>query len=190
MAGKLLGVVGPSGVGKDSVMQAVAEARPGIALVRRVITRPTEAGGEDFEGTTEADFAARAAAGEFLLSWQAHGLNYGVPRAVLDQLAAGQHLLVNLSRGVLPEAQRRVPGFACLLLSAPLPVLAERLAARGREDAAEIERRLARAGFALPEGVVPHEVDNSGALDDTVRAVLQILDAQQIGADADMGHVK
>ena len=171
-------------------MQAVAEARPGIALVRRVITRPTEAGGEDFEGTTEADFATRAAAGEFLLSWQAHGLHYGVPRSVLGALASGQHLLVNLSRGVLPEAQQKVPGFACLLLSAPLQVLAARLAARGREDAAEIERRLARAGFALPEGVVPHEVDNSGVLDDTVRAVLQLLDAQQIGSATEMGQVE
>ena len=152
MAGRLLGIVGPSGVGKDSVMEAVAAARPGIGLVRRVITRPSEAGGEEFEGVGEAEFAARAARGAFLLSWRAHGLHYGIPATVLDELAAGRDLLVNLSRAVLPEAQAKVPGFACVALTAPAEVLADRLAARGRESREEIAGRLARAGFCPAGG--------------------------------------
>ena len=186
MAGRLLGIVGPSGVGKDSVMEAVVAARPGLGLVRRVITRPSEAGGEEFEGVSEAEFAARAARGAFLLSWHAHGLHYGIPASVLDDLAAGRDLLVNLSRAVLSEAQAKVPGFACVALTAPVEVLADRLAARGRESREEIAGRLARAGFALPEGVHVVELDNSGPLERTVAAVLALLDDRPQEAATEM----
>ena len=87
--GRLVAVVGPSGVGKDSVMAALVEADPAWMLARRVITRPSEAGGEDFEGVSEEAFRARDAAGEFLLSWEAHGLHYGVPRAI-EQAVGGR----------------------------------------------------------------------------------------------------
>ena len=48
MTGRFIAVVGPSGVGKDSVMQGMAARDPRIVLARRVITRPSDAGGEDF----------------------------------------------------------------------------------------------------------------------------------------------
>lgn len=172
-SGRLIGVVGPSGVGKDSVMQAVARAHPGVHLARRVITRPADAGGEDFDGVSDAQFDQMVAEGAFALHWAAHGLRYGIPKRVDQVLAAGGDVLVNLSRAVLPEAQARFAGFAVLSLSAPVEVLATRLAQRGREAPADIARRLARADTALPDGldrVIP--VDNGGALNDTVTAVL------------------
>ena len=176
MRGRLIAVVGPSGVGKDTVMTAVARAWPGLHLVRRVITRPSEAGGEDFEGVSPEAFRRRAVTGEFALHWQAHGLCYGIPRGVSDVLAEGRPALVNLSRAVLAEAQARFPGMAVLSLTAPPEVLAARLSLRARESAEEIGSRLARADRALPEdvtGVVT--IDNGGSLDDTVRAVLAAL---------------
>ncbi|WP_136637354.1 phosphonate metabolism protein/1,5-bisphosphokinase (PRPP-forming) PhnN [Pseudooceanicola onchidii] len=170
---RLIGVVGPSGVGKDTVMQAVAARWPGLHLVRRVITRPSDAGGEDFDGVTQDDFDARADRGEFLLHWQAHGLRYGIPRGIEDRLAQGGTAMVNLSRAVLVQAQDRVPGFAVLSLTAAPAVLATRLAARGREDRDEIRRRLDRADYALPQGLTRVvTIDNSGPLEDTVTAVL------------------
>jgi ribose 1,5-bisphosphokinase len=176
-AGRLIGVVGPSGVGKDSVIRALARAEPGLHPVRRVITRAGGAGGEDCERVSRAEFARRRAGGEFVLHWRAHGLAYGIPAGVRRRLARGQTCLVNLSRAVLPEAERRFAGFVTLHLTAPPEVLAQRLAARGREDAGEIAARLARSGFALPKGpgrVV--EVANDGPLEETVarcRAALQ-----------------
>ena len=81
---RLFPVVGPSGAGKDTLMAAAA-ARPGVALVRRVITRPAAAGGEDFDGVTPAEFARRRAACDFALDWQAHGPH---PAAARRGLAA------------------------------------------------------------------------------------------------------
>ena len=96
---RLFAVVGPSGAGKDTLMAAAAH-RPGVALVRRVITRPAEAGGEDFEGVTPEAFAARKARGAFALDWEAHGLRYGIPH---DQLRGGD-VIFNGSRAALPAA--------------------------------------------------------------------------------------
>lgn len=169
----IIAVVGPSGVGKDSVMQALADRDPGFRIQRRVITRPEDAGGEVFTGVKPEEFARMAAAGDFALHWQAHGLSYGIPVEVYDLRKGARAVLVNLSRGVLRAAQDRFGDLIVLSLTAAPEVLAERLAARGREDAADRARRLDRAGAPLPAGLRRViEVDNSGALEATVETVL------------------
>tara|TARA_R110002049_G_scaffold29972_6_gene102179 strand:- start:16465 stop:17013 length:549 start_codon:yes stop_codon:yes gene_type:complete len=168
MTGRFIAVVGPSGVGKDSVMAGLKTAEPALFLARRVITRPAEAGGEDFDGINVAEFEAMQADGMFALSWAAHGLHYGIPLAVDEALAQGRDVLANLSRGVLGQAKLRFARFDCLELVADPGVLAARLRARGREDDAEIEARLARADHALPDGITAQQIDNSGSLDQAV----------------------
>jgi ribose 1,5-bisphosphokinase len=167
-------VVGPSGVGKDSVMDGLAAADPSLGLVRRVITRPAGAGGEGFDALDDARFDAAVADRTFALQWGAHGLRYGIPRARLAPLTGGRDLLVNLSRRVLVEAQGLpdIPALHVILLSAAPEVLAARLAGRGRESAADIARRLERAGMELPPGLTApvHPIDNSGPLAQTVAA--------------------
>ncbi|MEO0703578.1 MAG: hypothetical protein AAFY80_15680 [Pseudomonadota bacterium] len=68
MTGRLIGVVGPSGVGKDSVMAGLVEADPQLALVRRTITREPELGGEDYTPATQAAFDRLVAKGAFCAS--------------------------------------------------------------------------------------------------------------------------
>ena len=99
--------VGPSGAGKDSVMAAVARARPDVLLACRVVTRPPDPT-EPFEAATRDSFDRDRASGRFVLDWDAHGLSYGIPREVRGAQAAGRILFVNLSRAVLPQAVRRV----------------------------------------------------------------------------------
>lgn len=164
---RLFAVVGPSGAGKDTLMAAAA-ARPGVALVRRVITRPAAAGGEDFDGVTPAEFARRRAAGDFALDWQAHGMSYGIPRALPDAPV----VLMNLSRQVLDRAAAVFPGLGVLNVTARPEVLAARLAARGREDATDIAARLGRDAPLAPCGSAVTTIDNSGPLADAAAAFL------------------
>lgn len=171
MTGRFIAVVGPSGVGKDTVMEALAEHCPDIVLARRLITRPTEAGGEAFTGVSEAEFTARRDAGEFALHWGAHGLFYGVPASVDADIAAGRDVLANLSRGVLEEAHQRFERLEVISLTARPEALAARLQARGRETADDIARRLSRPAPTLPAGLTIHEQDNSGSLQDTISAL-------------------
>lgn len=173
--GRFIAVVGPSGVGKDSVMAGLCAARPDLLRVRRVITRAPDAGGEDHEAVSDALFAARAAGGDFALHWQAHGLSYAIPREVQGVLDHGQDVLANLSRAMLARAAEVFGTLTVLHVTASPQVLAQRLAARGREGRAEIAERLARPAPDVPQGLPLVEVDNSGDLDGAVRAALAAL---------------
>ncbi|MBY6139720.1 phosphonate metabolism protein/1,5-bisphosphokinase (PRPP-forming) PhnN [Leisingera daeponensis] len=178
--GPVIAVVGPSGVGKDSLMSALAVSGPQLRVMRRVVTRAPEAGGEDYQPVSEAEFSALAGNGVFALHWQAHGLCYGIPRDIEKQREGSGGVLVNLSRTVLLEAQEVFGDFIVLSVTARQEVLAERLAARGREDAANVQKRLARAVNPLPGGLSRvHEIDNSGALSKAVNAALAVIQPER-----------
>lgn len=176
MTGRLVAIVGPSGAGKDTLLAGALAQRPGLVLARRVITRPEEAGGEPYEGVSLVEFEARKARGAFALHWVAHGLSYGIPSAILPQIQAGRTVLFNGSRAVLPRAQALFPDLAVILITAERTVLRARLAARGRESGEDLDRRLARAAAAMPEGIAHEMIDNSGAVDKGVQALVAVLD--------------
>ncbi len=166
--GRLIAVVGPSGVGKDSVMAGLSEALPHLHLVRRVITRAPELGGEDYDAVTVSQFEALRADGAFAAHWGAHGLYYGIPITVNYQLAKGTDCLANFSRKALAEAAAVFPRFTVLNITAQPETLARRLSVRGRETEEEIKRRLAQADKPLPAGLNVIQLSNDGDLSDAV----------------------
>lgn len=165
-------VVGPSGAGKDTLIAGALRARPDLRPVRRVITRPTEAGGEEFEGVTEDEFARRLARAEFALDWRAHGLSYAIPRA---QVSGPGDVIFNGSRAALPLAAKVFPDLCVVLVTAPDAMLAARLAGRGREGPAEIRERLGRSGFVLPPGIVARTVVNDTSPEEGIARLLAAL---------------
>ncbi len=170
MRGTLFLVVGPSGAGKDSLIRG---ARRRLAendefhFPRRLITRPPD-GSEDHIPVSPEIFTARQAGGGFALVWQAHGRAYGIPAEIAEVLAAGRSVVVNVSRTVIDEARRHFSPVHVLLVSAPVEVLAERLAARGREDSADIQERVARASAISLCGDSVTVVRNDDSLDDAI----------------------
>jgi ribose 1,5-bisphosphokinase len=183
MSGRLIYLIGPSGSGKDSLLDAARGrlAERGCRIVRRVITRSAEAVGEAALGVSPQQFAEMEAQGAFALSWHANGLSYGIPREINDWLKAGQDVLVNGSRGHLQYARERYPDMFVVLLTVDQAVLCERLLARGRESVAEIDARLARnARFnqrvLADNDPTLHVLDNSGALENTVERLLACID--------------
>jgi len=175
-SGRLIAVVGPSGAGKDTLLGRAVALRPSLMLVRRVITRPEEAGGEPFEGVSVVEFEARKSRGAFALHWVAHGLSYGIPASITAQMAAGRTVLFNGSRAVLPRARMLFPELCVVVVTADHATLSARLRARGRESGAALDRRLARADFAMPDGIPHAVVDNSGTVEDGVQALVAVLD--------------
>lgn len=175
MTGRLIAVVGPSGVGKDTVMAALAAAVPNLRTARRVITRDPDAGGEAFCAVSETVFAQKQADGDFALSWQAHGLHYGIPTSVSSDMVQGFDVLANLSRSVLPTAKIRFPNLTVLALTASPDILKKRLNERGREDEQDIAQRIRRANSAMPDDIDCILLDNSGPLENTIQRALSAL---------------
>lgn len=178
MAGRLIYLMGPSGAGKDSVLDAargVLDAR-GCKVVRRVITRSAEAVGEDAIAVSPEAFTARLQSGDFAMSWQANGLWYGIPKEVDVWLSAGHQVLVNGSRGYWEEARQRYPQMLAILLEVDPDVLRSRLLCRGRETLDEIEARLARNARFAGGGRGAIVLDNSGPIEQTVARLVQLID--------------
>jgi ribose 1,5-bisphosphokinase len=153
-------VVGPSGAGKDTLLDAARARLAGddrFLFVRRAITRPADAGGEAHEALTSAEFAERRSG--FALSWQAHGLSYGISAAIEGELAKGRVVIANVSRSVIQEAATR---------------FAARLGQRGREDQADIASRLTRS-VTLPANVPTESVMNDATPEQGIARFLAAL---------------
>lgn len=167
MSGQFFFVVGPSGAGKDSLISGVQPLlKPGaFVLARRVITREAMADAEDHDSCSESSFLEREKNGDFLITWQAHGLHYGLPNALLQQIEQGIHVIANGSRNMIEALKRSVPALQVIEVTAPKEVLRARLTARKRESAQDIEQRLQRAALAMPQGISCQQVMNDMTLE-------------------------
>ncbi|WP_309083498.1 phosphonate metabolism protein/1,5-bisphosphokinase (PRPP-forming) PhnN [Chelativorans sp.] len=177
--GVFVAVAGPSGGGKDSVInyarQRLGELQSDIVFARRIITRPMEPGSEEHDTLDEAGFEREKAGGRFALSWRANGLSYALPATLDDVMRQGRVVVANVSRTVIPELRSRYAHVQPVVVTAPREVLAERLARRGRETRDEVLARLARASageLAVPEALV---IDNSGPLEQAGERFLEAL---------------
>ncbi len=166
-AAPLILVVGPSGAGKDALMEGARQrlaAGGRFHFARRVVTRPASAGGEDHDAVSPAEFLAGEAVGAFLLSWKAHGLAYGIPRTVEAFRHDGIAVVANVSRTVVETARRDLAPVGVVVVTASPAVLAARLDRRGRETPEDIGRRLERAAAPFPTGEGVCTVNNDHSL--------------------------
>lgn len=163
--GVFVAVVGPSGAGKDTIIDYARDRlsrRSEFCFARRVVTRTSSPDAEDHDTLGEAEFEAAVGQGAFAIHWQAHDLRYGLPRAIDEEIDRGGVVIANVSRAVLLSLKEVYAHLAVVQIVASQKVLGERLAARGRETPAEVEKRLKR-DVSLPDGLGKAIViDNSG----------------------------
>lgn len=171
-------VIGPSGVGKDTLISGARKALDGdkrFSFVRRLVTRPTDVDLEDHVSMDRQEFADARDAGRFALTWQAHNLDYALPIGVDTDLALGRVVVANISRHAVPAAISKYPLCRVVQVSAEISLRASRLARRGRENQDQIVARLAREGAALPADVTPIVIDNSSSVAIGVTAFVMAL---------------
>jgi len=183
--GRLFYVIGPSGSGKDTLMQyarAQLSEREKIIFAHRYITRQPELVGENHIYLSEAEFAAKERQGFFAMQWDSHGLRYGIGKEINFWLAQGFNVVINGSREYLPIALKKEPDLGVILIRTSTQVLRERLKNRQRETDSEIESRLERA--TLFNRICHPNVtllDNDGRLDESGAAFINLLMATQSG---------
>ena len=173
--GCLVLVVGPSGAGKDTLI-SIAAARLGaqrrIAFGRRIVTRAADST-EDHDSLSPEAFEIAQARGEFALAWRAHGHGYGVPRAALRRLEAGDTLVFNVSRAVVEAAREQFPRVRVVHVTAPPDVLESRLKARGRDG--DVAGRLARSAEISLRPAADLLIQNVGAPETNAEVLVQFL---------------
>jgi phosphonate metabolism protein PhnN/1,5-bisphosphokinase (PRPP-forming) len=143
--GQLILIVGPSGAGKDTLLDGAKKefaSDKRIVFAKRLITRPAQ--DEDNETISPEDFTYRQSQGLFLLSWQAHGLGYGLSLDLIKELDQGRHVIANLSRSILEQAENLGYKVTVIHITAAAEVLQQRLMLRGREAPQDISGRLNR----------------------------------------------
>jgi ribose 1,5-bisphosphokinase len=170
--------MGPSGAGKDTVLRCVrAQLAPGekIAFAHRYITRPPDPRHENFVTLNEAEFDTRRQAGLFAFDWRAHGFRYAVGIEIEAWRRAGFLVVVSGSRGHFKSFGSQPRGLFPILITAPPEVLADRLAARGREDAAARAARIERNAALTIEDPTVTRIDNTGAAENAAAQLLAVL---------------
>ncbi len=149
-------ISGPSGVGKDTIIDAL-RARPRDPDYHYVVTcttrarRPGEVAGVDYEFLDRATFEAQRAAGEFLEASNVHGNWYGTPRGqVREALAAGRDVVLKIDVQGAQIVKGKVPGALLIFIVPPsLEDLFQRLRSRATETADELEIRQRNAAIEL-----------------------------------------
>jgi guanylate kinase len=163
---------GPSGVGKDSVIETIRERAPWVWLSVSVTTRPIrdyESDGVHYHFVDRAQFERMIAAGEFLEWAEFAGNLYGTPREpVRQRLAAGESALLKIDLQGARQVRRAMSEARLVFLAPPSwDELKRRLVGRGTDDEATIRHRLEHAQEELaaePEfdtTIVNHTVEQA-----------------------------
>jgi ribose 1,5-bisphosphokinase len=145
--GRIILVVGPSGVGKDTLIdgaRAACQNDQRIVFPRRVVTRPPSQS-EQNDPMSESEFRQAVSNGAFALWWEAHGNQYGIPSSIDDHVRRGHTVICNVSRTIVRSARLRYSQAIVVLVTAPAKILQARLAARGRLDDGSLDERFQRS---------------------------------------------
>ena len=149
-------ISGPSGVGKDTIIDAL-RLRPHEPEYHYVVTcttrarRPGEVDGVDYHFLTMKAFAELRAAGGFLEANEVHGNWYGTPRTRSARRSpSGRDVILKIDVQGAQVVKGKVPGALLIFLIPPsLEDLFQRLRSRATETADELEVRQRNAAIEL-----------------------------------------
>jgi len=176
--GQVVVISGPSGVGKGTICRELVRRLEDVFLSVSATTRPraeAEVDGKDYWFISRQEFERRISQGLFLEYAEVFGNYYGTPRDAIDR-ALGQGRIVILEIDVQGgrKAKQAFPDAATIFILPPQgQALQQRLSGRGRDTAATMQHRLAKAEqeIAAARSCYEHFVVN----DDLEKAVDQIV---------------
>lgn len=181
-------ISGPSGVGKDTIIEALQRRghRPQYHYVVTCTTRarrPNEIDGVSYNFLSPNEFTKLRDSGELLEANEVHGNWYGTPRAgVREALAGGQHAILKIDvqgarvvKGCVPEA------LLVFVVPPSFDTLVEHLKARRTESAEQLELRQRNAAIELArkDDYDYAVVNEEGRVDVTAEKIERIIEQEE-----------
>jgi guanylate kinase len=190
MTARLYVISAPSGAGKTSLVRALREQIPDLAVSTSHTTRaprPNEQHGREYFFVNNAEFDAMAARGEFLEHARVFDNQYGTSRRQLeDKLAAGKDVILEIDWQGARQVRAALPACQSIFVLPPtVAALRARLMGRQTDSPAVIERRLADAVADMSHF---REFDYVVVNDEFARAVadlVRIVRGDGVGLEAD-----
>lgn len=182
---KLFLFAAPSGAGKTTIVRHLLDRYKNLSFSTSATTRakrPHETNGEDYYFTSPDEFR-KIIEGQGFVEWEEvyDGLFYGTLKKEVERLwEAGKHIVFDIDvKGAL-NIKKAYPEEAIAIFVKPpsMETLRKRLVARGTEDEANLQKRLARAA----EEMSYEDKFDLVLVNDNLREALRL--AEQIIEDA------
>jgi len=177
-------LVGPSGVGKDTLLNALkrqqySDKQPLVA--HRYITRPVRENDENHIELSHFDFNRRKEGGLFLFDWESHGYCYGIGKEVKKWRKSGFNVIVNGSRKYLEKARVIYPVLTPIWMTISEEVLRQRLFDRDRENEEQVQARIDQNRGL--EKLKPDDcvyINNDQSIEDTIGQLMALVEISNI----------
>jgi guanylate kinase len=186
--GLLIVLCGPSGVGKSTISNLLAE-RSNISYTVSATTRPKAPGddkGKKYDHIDKAEFFRRLDSDQFLEYAQVYGDYYATPKhPAMDYMAAGRDVLLEIDvQGAMQVRYHYPDALLVFILPPDEPTLLQRLTDRNRDSAEDIQKRFraAKREIHMAKGsrAFDYMVINDN-LDMAVEEILKIIHHKRAG---------
>ena len=180
----LIVLSGPSGVGKDAILNRMRILELPLHFTVTATTRSirdNERNGVDYQFISEETFRRMLEEGDFLEHAQVYGNWYGVPKSqVRNAMSAGHDVLVKIDVQGAATIKRLAPQAVMIFVVPPsIPELERRLKWRLTESAESLRRRIEESRSEMEHvGAFDYVVTND-ALDDAVHQMSCIITAER-----------
>lgn len=180
-------ISGPSGVGKDSVIEELRNVFPQAQYVVTATTRPMRDGETDgihYVFLTKDEFLARIDKKDFLENALVYDNHYGVPRSpIVEGLAEGRDVIIKVDVKGAATLRRLIPNTISIFLAPEsMEALYERLRDRKTDKEDVLMKRFKTASTEL-EDVAKFDYvvfNEANQLDQAVKEICDIVNVERL----------
>lgn len=179
-------ISGPSGVGKDSVIEQLRETFPSAQYVVTATTRPVRPGeidGVHYVFLSKDEFLSRIEQNDFIENATVYDNHYGVPRSpIVEGLAQGRDVIIKVDVKGAATLRRLIQNTISIFLAPEsMEALLTRLRDRKTDDPEVLMKRFKTASTELNEVKKFDYVvfNEAGKLDDAVQRICEIVNVER-----------